>query len=138
MKRKILDFLSALFGSRKKKTKGKGQGLEAIDLIQYRLAQFMAERKPFTEPRYTIKRLAKDLKIPAYQISAFINHELGMNFSDYLNKLRVKYCEELMKRESGKKMNIQQLAAKCGFQNRSTFTNAFKKFTGRTPSEYIK
>jgi AraC-like DNA-binding protein len=26
----------------------------------------------------------------------------------------------------------------CGFNNRNTFTVAFKKFTGNTPSDYVK
>jgi YesN/AraC family two-component response regulator len=136
MKSKFLDFFLSFL--RKKKKAVREPDRVATDLIQYRLDQFMTARKPFFQPKYTIKQLSKDIKIPAYQLSAFINQQIGMNFSDYLNRFRVKHCEELIKKANGKKMNIQQLASKCGFHNRNTFTAAFKKFTGRTPSNYAK
>ena len=138
MKRKFLDFFLSLFGKKKKEVRDPPPERVAADLIQYRLEQFMTIKKPFIQPHYTIKQLAQDIKIPAYQLSAYINQRIGMNFSDYLNRFRVRQCEELIKKSAGKKINIQQLATKCGFQNRNTFTAAFKKFTGRTPSSYAK
>ena len=98
----------------------------------------MVEKRPFLQPHFTIKQLAAAIRIPAYQLSALINQRKGMRFSDYLNKLRIHYCEDLIRIEAGKKINLQQLATRCGFRNRNTFVHAFKKFTGRTPSEYIR
>ena len=61
-----------------------------------------------------------------------------MHFSDYLNRFRIEYCERIMNDTSAGAFSFKELAFKCGFNNRNTFTTAFKKFTGKTPSEYIK
>ncbi len=110
----------------------------AADQIIHRLDLFMAEKKPFLQPRYTIRKLSTDIDIPAYQISAVINLRKGLNFSEYLNRLRVRHCKRLIHEGGGRKVNIRDLSAGCGFRNRNTFTKAFKRFTGLTPSEYIK
>ena len=82
--------------------------------------------------------MADDLAIPMYQLSAFMNQIMGISFSDYMNRHRIIYCEELIMAELGTKMDLDVLAKKCGFNNRNSFTAAFKKFTGRKPYEYIK
>jgi AraC-like DNA-binding protein len=136
MGKNIFSFFKSLL--RQKKTVEETEPAnKPIELLKYRLEELMYQKKPFLQPGYTIKDMATELQMPSYQLSAFINNRIGMNFSDYLNQFRIKYCEELIKKEGGK-LNLQQLAARCGFHNRNTFTTAFKKFTGRTPSDYTK
>ena len=137
MKKNIFSFFRDLLKG-KKPAEDRLVGNKTVELLKYNLEELMYKKKPFLKPGYTIKDLSDELGMPSYQLSSFINHKLGMNFSDYLNQFRIKYCEEIIKREGGGKLNLQQLAARCGFQNRNTFTTAFKKFTGRTPSEYTK
>lgn len=115
-----------------------GSDNTAIDLITYRLNMYMQEYKPFLTPRYRLKNLSDDMHIPLHQLSFFLNKRLGMHFSDYLNQFRVRYCEELIKNEWPGRIYLKELVSKCGFHNRNTFTTAFKKFTGKTPSEYIR
>ena len=137
MKKNIFSFFRNLLRGRKP-VEEKLVGNKTVELLKYNLEELMYKKKPFLKPGYTIKDLSDELGMPSYQLSSFINHRLGKNFSDYLNQFRIKYCEELIKKEGGGKLNLQQLAARCGFQNRNTFTTAFKKFTGRTPSDYTK
>ena len=98
----------------------------------------MLQQKPFLKPHYKLKDLSEDLQMPLHLLSAFLNKRLGMHFTDYLNQFRIKYCEELIKNEQPGKVNLKELVSKCGFHNRNTFTTAFKKFTGKTPSDYIR
>jgi YesN/AraC family two-component response regulator len=137
MENKLLSFLKAVFGHKKIRVAGRQQDYAATDYIQHRLDLYMVEKRPFLQPHYTIKQLAEAIRIPSYQLSAIINQRKGMNFTDYLNKLRIQYCEDLIRIEEGKKINLGQLASRCGFRNRTTFVHAFRKFTGLTPSEYI-
>ena len=44
----------------------------------------------------------------------------------------------IVKRFLAGRPNLEQLSKKCGFNNRSSFTTAFKKFTGQKPFDYIK
>ncbi|HEV9037565.1 MAG TPA: helix-turn-helix domain-containing protein [Puia sp.] len=138
MKNKLLSFLKAVFGHKKIRVDGRQQDYAATDYIQHRLDLYMVEMRPFLQPHYTIKQLAGAIRIPSYQLSAIINQRKGMNFTDYLNKLRIQYCEDLIRIEGGKKINLGQLASRCGFRNRNTFVHAFRKFTGLTPSEYVR
>ena len=109
-----------------------------VDLIRARMNNYMLQQKPFLKPHYKLKDLADDLQMPLHQLSAFLNKRLGMHFTDYLNQFRIKYCEDLIKSEKPGRVNMKDLVAKCGFHNRNTFTTAFKKFTGKTPSDYVR
>jgi AraC-like DNA-binding protein len=111
---------------------------EQVNTLVRQLDELMEQKRPYLKESYNLKSLADELKIQQYQLSAFLNHELGVNFNDYLNKRRVRYCEELIHAGDAHRLNLKGLASKCGFHNRNTFTTAFKKFTGSTPSDYTR
>ncbi|MES1222208.1 MAG: helix-turn-helix domain-containing protein [Bacteroidota bacterium] len=98
----------------------------------------MREKRPFLRMGYCIRDLGDDIGIPAYQLSAYINGVLGMNFNELLNSFRIKYCRQLIANKEADQLNLRGLARQCGFTNRNTLTTAFKKFTGLTPSKYSK
>ena len=139
MKKKIFGYFKSLLGLKKNRTNEEDKsGNQPADMIKRRLEELMQNKKPFLQPGYNIKDLANDMQMPSYQVSYFLNRALQVNFNDYLNYYRIKYCEDLIKSKTEDKTSLQELALKCGFQNRNTFTTAFKKVTGRTPSEYAK
>jgi AraC-like DNA-binding protein len=94
-------------------------------------------KMPFLKSGYKIGDLCRELEIPAYQMSAFINQEYGKNFNELINGFRVAYVENLLK-ESPQYFNftLEALANKAGFNSRNSFFNAVKKVSGRTPAEY--
>jgi AraC-like DNA-binding protein len=112
--------------------------LERIRCISNLLNNFMDEEKPYLKTGYYIRDLANETGVPAYQLSAYINQVLLMNFNDYFNWFRIRHCQELMESPLVDRLNLRGLAYKCGFNNRNTLTTAFKKFTGVTPSDYGK
>jgi AraC-like DNA-binding protein len=59
-----------------------------------------------------------------------------MGFIDFTNQKRIKYCVEKLDSGDWKNFTIEAIAQECGFNNRNSFTNAFKKFKGVSPSEY--
>jgi len=109
-----------------------------IEIIRNRLNAYMQQQKPFLKQHYTIKNLSDDMQMPSWQLSAFLNKHLGVHYSEYMNQFRIKYCEDLINQELSARVNLKELVSKCGFHNRNTFTTAFKKFTGKTPSEYVR
>ena len=111
---------------------------EKVKQMTKQMNELMEQRQPFLQPGYTISMFANDLNIPAYQLSALLNRQIGINFNDYLNGYRIKYCKGLIREGTVANLNLKGLSKQCGFSNRNTFTNAFKKFTGRTPSDYTK
>lgn len=111
---------------------------QEIALIDEQLKMILQTGKNYLRPRYSIRDLAEEMNTPVYRLSAYINQYEGMNFNDYINRLRIVYCLELIKSGRVEGLNLKGLATQCGFSNRNTFTIAFKKFTGYNPSEYIK
>jgi AraC-like DNA-binding protein len=99
---------------------------------------FMGQQKPFINKHYTIHNLGKDIEIPVYQLSPIINHHYKSNFNAWVNRYRVNYFIELCKNEKRKELTLAGIAEEAGFNNRSTFINAFKKETGSTPGNYLK
>ncbi len=72
----------------------------------------------------------------SYLSKQFIKEE-GLRFSEYLNKKRMDEAINLMK--IYKNDNIKYIAKQIGFGNNPQyFSQVFKKYTGYTPSDYIK
>jgi AraC-like DNA-binding protein len=84
------------------------------------------------------KELASYLNIQPHIFSAFISQAYGVNFNDLINKYRINYVEEGLQNEKWNELTLEAIAEKAGFNNRVTFLTAFKKFTGSTPTQYIK
>ncbi len=105
-------------------------------MISELLERFMTEEKPFLRVGFCIRDMAGHMGVPSYQLSAFLNREVGLNFKDFLNHYRVWHCEELIQKGLVFDMDMGVLARLCGFTNRNTLANAFKKLTGFTPSRY--
>lgn len=77
--------------------------------------------------------LAESFGTTSKYLSKAIKTHLGVTFLSYLSTLRVNKAKELLKNED---MNINDIYKDVGFNNRNSFTIAFKKITGTTPSEY--
>jgi AraC-like DNA-binding protein len=108
------------------------------EMINRKLKDLMNIRRPFLQKGYCLKEMSDDLQIPSHQLSAFLNQVLKMHFNEYMNKYRINYCLELINTNFKGRPDLNQLAKNCGFNSRSAFTSAFRKFTGQPPFDYIK
>lgn len=54
---------------------------------------------------------------------------------EYINNYRIQCAMEMLK---DSKSSVTSVAYDCGFADVSYFSKVFKKYTGRTPSEYLK
>jgi len=86
------------------------------------------------KPNLTIRQLAKVTGYPEYLISQYINRIHGMNFYDFINQLRIEHAKFLL--QSNTKQTILDVAYACGYNSKSTFNSAFKKYTELTPSQF--
>jgi AraC-like DNA-binding protein len=136
-----LDSFLRRFGFQRRNKKHGGNinlGHDKIRQVVIRMNDYMAEDQPYLKTHYNIRDLAEEMKLPSYQLSALLNRHMGTNFNDYLNQYRVKHCQQLIMEGEAGNLNLKGLSAKCGFHNRNTFTTAFKKITGQTPSVYTR
>jgi len=103
-----------------------------------RLLQYMANEKPYLDPELTLSDLAKRLNISRSVLSQLINEGIGDNFYNFVNRYRVEQVKTFMNDPAMKHLNLLGLALEAGFKSKSTFNLIFKRFTGQTPSEYVK
>lgn len=71
---------------------------------------------------------------PKY-LSKLIKTKLGVSFVEYLNEYRIKQAMKIIQAND---IKVTELYSMVGFNNRNTFSKAFKKFTGMAPNEYKK
>ena len=69
---------------------------------------------------------------PAY-FSSYFKKSTGLGFVDWLNRLRINKAIELLERTE---LKVTTIALNVGFNSTATFNQSFRKFTGRTPSDY--
>jgi len=103
-----------------------------------RLLHYMDSEKPYLDPELTLSDLAKRLSISRSVLSQLINEGMGDNFYNFINKYRVEQVKVFMGDPAMKHFNLLGLGLEAGFKSKSTFNLIFKRFTGLTPSEYIK
>jgi AraC-like DNA-binding protein len=90
----------------------------------------------YLNPEFSLEKLSLDINMSTSSLSHIINEESGYNFSDYINSLRVEKAKELLVLDDFKDYTILSIGLECGFNSKSTFYLAFKKFTNLTPTEF--
>ena len=105
--------------------------------LDERLKVFVRE-KTFLKHDITLAELAEQLKTRPYILSAFLNRKYEVHFNGLINKLRIEYVTEGLADNKWNMLTLEAIGEQAGFNNRTTFFNAFKKFTGMTPTQYIK
>ncbi len=111
--------------------------VEETRVIGQRLGDLLHREKVYLRQRYTLVQLSEDIEVPLNKLSAFINEHLQMRFTDMINKYRIEYCLKAFGREEWRQKKIESIARLSGFNNRNSFSTAFKKFIGISPSEYF-
>jgi AraC-like DNA-binding protein len=111
---------------------------EKMNDINVAVNKYLAEEKPFLRQKYSLKALATDVNIPLHYLSAFINHYHKMHFNDFINGYRVNHSKEMMINGECDHKTLEAISFESGFSNRNTFTSAFKKETGQSPSEFLR
>jgi YesN/AraC family two-component response regulator len=111
---------------------------EHVLKIETILREFLSMEQPYLRPGYTLKQMTEEIGIPLHHLSAVINQHYGMHFNDFINEYRVNHFKVKIDNEEWKNKKLEAIAEESGFNNRNTFTAAFKKLTGINPSEYIR
>jgi AraC-like DNA-binding protein len=106
--------------------------------IEGNIRNHFSRNKPFLKHGYSLRMLSEEVHLPLHQLSAFINSYYKKNFNDFVNEYRILSCIEKLLKKEWEFKKLESIAEESGFNNRNTFTSAFKKATGLNPSEFIK
>lgn len=94
------------------------------------------EEKPYLEPDLTIDQLAEKMSVSTKWLSQVINQNFQQSFFDFVNFHRIEEAMRLLHRPEDPKITVQEVMYRVGFNSKSSFNTAFKKFAGATPGEY--
>ncbi len=77
--------------------------------------------------------IARETRLSESHLSSLFKAETGINFLQYLNAVRINAAIRLL---SSSSMNVSEIARSTGFPNPGYFTKIFRRFMGKTPTEY--
>jgi len=90
-------------------------------------------REHFSE-KLTVEQIASAVGLSKYYFLRQFKQVTGTTVIAYLNSTRCCYAKELF---LGGAENVKEVALRCGFENFSYFTEVFRRYTGRLPSDYL-
>ncbi|WP_420388512.1 helix-turn-helix domain-containing protein [Roseivirga sp.] len=104
-----------------------------VEKVNTHVGQFEVYRNPDLR----LRNVAEALEIPSHHISQSINQQKGENFFDLVNKFRVHGIQENLSDPKYANYTLVGIANEYGFKSASSFYRIFKKYTGKTPKEYV-
>lgn len=94
----------------------------------------IGDKQLFRQPRLSLSDISEATGLSIKEVSAAINEGGAMNFSEYINRMRIKYFIQQVKPDTA----VLHLALEAGFNSKSSFNTLFKTYTQKTPTQYIK
>jgi len=83
----------------------------------------------------TLEDIAVHTHLSIEHICRLFKKEIDKNIIDYMNEFRIKKAKEFLDMD---KYKIYEISEMVGIQNPHYFSTLFKKYTGISPTEYIK
>ncbi len=108
---------------------------ERAKRIAQKIETAMSKDMLYREPNLSLWDLAKHIGVTSHYVSQTLNTQLNSSFFDYINRWRIKDAVEQL---NATDETILVIAYDVGFNSRSAFYKAFKRETGKTPSEMRK
>lgn len=108
------------------------------EAITKKIRYEMDTKKYFTSNLASLSGLSKQINESPHHVSQVINEKFNMNFFELLASYRVEYAKKLIRQDTGGKTTIEELAEMVGYNSKSSFNAAFKRFTSKTPTEFRK
>ncbi len=110
---------------------------DEIECVSRKLTELMEREKIYLQRDLSLEKLALAVDTSKHILSQILNEELGTRFSDFINSHRVNEAKELILKRN-KELSISGIALESGFNNKTSFNTAFKKFTGHTPTQFLE
>ena len=107
---------------------------EAANKLIERIRQLMDEQRPYQNSDLKVKDVAHLLGTNSRYISDSIKQTEQCTFSMFINKYRIAYAQQLMRRQPD--IKLIEVYLKSGFANEISFFRTFKAITGMTPKEW--
>jgi YesN/AraC family two-component response regulator len=95
-------------------------------------------KKYFSDNLASLSDLAKKIGESPHHVSQVINEKLNISFFELLASYRVEEAKRILSDDKKDKLTVEEVSELVGYNSKTAFNNAFKKLTGKTPSEFRK
>jgi len=126
-----------LDSSKKSEAKEHSQNRNAHELAT-KIVKVIEEQELYLNPTFSIQELSELVEVNQSTVSQIINRHLGITFRDLINQKRIEMAKKLLLSNKDKGISVLSQALECGFNSEASFYRVFKKYTGKSPSQYIK
>lgn len=99
---------------------------------------YMDEPANFCDPEFSLEKIAKAIGSNSKYVSAVVNECFGKNFRTFTNEYRVKEAIRRFSAAEYANYTMTAIGESVGFRSYTNFIDAFRRFTGITPSAYYK
>ena len=121
-----------------KKSRPNSLDEQTAQSIIAKLKAYMEAEDPYLNPALTLRGLANQLSIHPNQLSRLLNENIGKNFNEYINQMRIEHFKELVVDPANSHISLIGLAYESGFNSKTVFNTTFKKMVGMTPGAFQK
>lgn len=110
---------------------------DIADAIAYRSGIYKAINyiKNHYSEQISLNTLAELLEVSEGHLSRMFQKKVGMNFTQYLMKVRMDMAVQLLQNQN---LKIYEVAMRVGYPNADQFSRMFKKVMGKSPKEFQK
>jgi AraC-like DNA-binding protein len=80
-----------------------------------------------------LEEIAGIVHMAPASVCRFFKSNTGLTIFEYLNKIKIDYaCKLLLNTD----LNVVDISYDCGFNNLSHFNKQFRRFIGKTPTQF--
>lgn len=122
-----------LYAYRKREMGRVGLADEGLPVVHPRMQAIVRYLNDNYSRPLALTEVADTFRISPYYLSRLFKQTTGFSFSDYLNLLRIREAQRLLRETD---MSVTEIAWIAGFGNFSHFGKMFKRSIGASPREY--
>lgn len=111
------------------------QSIGTNSLLQKKMSEVAIYLTENYRSRISLKQVAERFFITPCHLSRSFKKATGFSFIEYVNSIRVKEAQKLLKKTNSSVMRIAELT---GFDSQTHFGRVFKNLTGMSPLQYRK
>lgn len=128
-------FVSNIFETYSQETHTENEKYKAL---YDKIISFFETEKPYQDPEFNIKKLAKLVDSNSTYVSKALNKIGNKKFNQLVNEYRINRVLNELDKNMHHRFTLEHIYKEAGFSQQSTFNRIFKEKTGVTPSEYIE
>ena len=106
-----------------------------LDLYN-KIDAFFKDKEPYLEGSFTLPQLAKEMGAPVHHVQKAFKEVGKTTFVEYKTKFKIRWSKKALFDPLFKNDTIDSVGMCAGFNSKSQFYAAFRKFEKMTPREY--